>query len=179
MDTLNFSQFPVFTTNRLTLRQLTKDDKQNIFALRSDPQINKYLEREPSNSIEDAISFIKKVDNNIKNNNSIYWIISLTTTKTVVGTICLYDFSIEKNSCEIGYELMTSFQGQGIMTEAAEVVIKYAFQILKLQKIVAFTHIENMNSIKLLTKFNFIQSKEADKENPNSTIFTLSSHRLI
>ena len=63
MVTLNFSQFPVFTTNRLTLRQLTKDDKQNIFALRSDPQINKYLEREPSKSIEDAISFIKKVDN--------------------------------------------------------------------------------------------------------------------
>ncbi len=174
MVTLNFSPFPVLTTKTLTLRQLSIDDKQNIFALRSDQEINKYLEREPSKSIDDAINFINKINDNIKNNNSIYWVISLTTTKTVVGTICLFDFSTEKESCEIGYELMTSFQGRGIMFEAVEVVIDYAFQTLQLQKIFAFTHSENLNSIKLLSKFNFHKYKEADKENPKFSIFTLT-----
>jgi len=174
METINFTPFPVLTTNRLTLRQLTIEDKQNIFALRSDPPINKYLEREPSKTIEDAIDFINKTNDNNKNNNSIYWTISLTSTKKLVGTICLFDFSIENNSCEIGYELMTNFQGQGIMKEAVDIVIAYAFQTLRLQKIVAFTHYENLNSIKLLTKCNFLQSKEVDKENPESTVFTLT-----
>lgn len=170
----NFTSFPVLTTERLTLRQLLIDDQQDIFALRSDSEINKYLERKPSKTIEDAINFINAVNDNIKKNNSLYWVITLTKTKTFVGTICLFDFSDETNSCEIGYELMIAFQGQGIMREATEKVIDYAFQTLQFQKIVALTHKENENSIKLLSKFNFLQSKDAYEENPDFNIFTLS-----
>ncbi len=170
----NFTAFPILTTKRLTLRQLTIDDQQNIFALRSDREINKYLNRKPSKTIEDAINFINQINDNIKNNNSIYWVISQTITKTFVGTICLFDFSKEKDSCEIGYELMTKYQGQGIMREAIEEVINYAFQTLQFQKIVAFTHNGNQNSTKLLTKSNFLHSETVNKENPNLTIFSLT-----
>jgi ribosomal-protein-alanine N-acetyltransferase len=170
----NFTPFPILTTEKLTLRQLSIEDKQHIFALRSDKEINKYLDREPSKTIDDAINFIKKINDNIKNNTSLYWVISLTSTKTFVGTICLFDFSNEKNSCEIGYELMTKFQGQGLMKEAIHAVIDYVFQTLKLKKILAFTHYENLNSISLLLKLNFVKSLETDKENPNVNIFTLT-----
>lgn len=173
MANRNFAPFPILTTERLTLRQLSIDDRQDIFALRSDHEINKYLGRQASKTIEDAISFIHKIDENIKKNDSIYWVITLTKTKTFVGTICLFDFSNETNSCEIGYELMTQFQGQGIMIEAAEKVIDYAFQTLQLQKILAFTHNDNLNSTKLLTKLNFIKSLE-DKENPGFSIYSLA-----
>ena len=174
MVNIDFTTFPILTTERLTLRQLSADDQQNIFALRSDAEINKYLGRELSKTIEDAINFINKVNDNIRKNNSIYWVITLGETKTFVGTICLFDFSNEKNSCEIGYELMTKFQGQGIMKEAAEKVIDYAFQTLQFQKIIAFTHNGNQSSTKLLTKFNFLQSQETDKENSDFNIFTLT-----
>ena len=173
MPHTDFTLFPILTTERLTLRQLSIDDQQNIFALRSDKEINKYLYREVSKTIEDAINFINKVNDNIKINNSIYWVITLTKTRTFVGTICLFNFLNEKSSCEIGYELMTKFQGQGIMKEAAEKVIDYAFQTLQFQKIVAFTHKSNRNSTKLLAKFNFRKSIEADKENPGFNTFTL------
>jgi ribosomal-protein-alanine N-acetyltransferase len=170
----NFTPFPILTTERLTLRQLSIDDKQNIFDLRSDAEINKYLNRAPSKTIDDAVNFIEKVNDSIRNNNSIYWVISLTNTNTFVGTICLFDFSNENNSCEIGYELLTKFQRQGIMKEATQVVIDYVFQTLKFKKIVAFTHYENQNSTNLLLKFNFVKSLETDKENPNLTMFTLT-----
>lgn len=170
----NFTPFPILTTERLTLRQLSTDDQQDIFTLRSDIEINKYLDREPSKTIEDAINFFNKVKDNIEKNNSIYWVITLTATKTFVGTICLFGFSNEENSCEIGYELMTKFQGQGIMQEAAQSVIDFVFQTLKFKKILAFTHYENQNSTNLLLRLNFSKSIEADKENPNLTIFTLT-----
>ncbi|WP_264566031.1 GNAT family N-acetyltransferase [Flavobacterium sp. N3904] len=170
----NFTPFPILTTERLTLRQLSIEDGQAIFALRSDAEINKYLGRQPSRTIEDAIHFINKINDSIRKNDSIYWAITLTSSEIFVGTICLFDFSNEKNSCEIGYELMTKFQGQGIMKEAAEVVIDYAFQALNVQKIVAFTHFENQNSTKLLAKLNFVKSKETDKENPDLIIFNLT-----
>lgn len=174
MITRNLTTFPILTTKRLTLRQLTMDDQQNIFDLRSDPEINKYLDRKPSQTIEDAINFINRVNDNIKNNHSFYWVITLTKTNTFVGTICLFDFVNESNSCEIGYELMIKFQGKGIMKEATEKVIDYAFQTLHFKKIVAHTHKDNQHSTKLLTRFNFLQSKEAYKENPDIYIFTLN-----
>ncbi len=170
----NFTPFPILSTERLTLRQLSIDDRQNIFALRSNKEINKYLDRQASKTIEDAVSFINNINDNTKKNSSIYWVITLTKTKTFAGTICLFDFSSEKSSCEIGYELMTKFQGQGIMKEAAEKVIDYAFQVLQFQKIIAFTHSGNQQSIKLLMKLNFKKSAEAGKKNPGFSIFTLT-----
>jgi ribosomal-protein-alanine N-acetyltransferase len=134
MANRNFKTFPILTTERLTLRQLSIDDRQSILALCSDSEINKYLDREPSKTIEDAINFINRINDNIKKNNSVYWAITLTDSKAIVGTICLFEFSNEKNSCEIGYELMTKFQGQGIMKEAAAAVIDYAFLELQFQK---------------------------------------------
>jgi ribosomal-protein-alanine N-acetyltransferase len=161
-------------TERLTLRQLLMDDQDNILALRSDPEINQYLDRQPSKTIEDAINFIDKVNDNIKLNKSLYWAITLTMTKTFVGTICLFEFSDEENSCEIGYELLTKFQGQGIMKEATEAVIDYVFQSLKIKKILALTHCDNQNSTKLLTRLNFVRSVESAKENPALNIFILT-----
>lgn len=173
MTVMNSATFPILKTERLTLRQLSIDDQQDIFALRSDAEINKYLDREPSKTIDDAINFISKVNDNIEKSNTYYWAITLTDAKTLVGTICLFDFSNEKNSCEIGYELMTKFQGQGIMKEAVQVVIDYVFQVLKFKKILTFTHYDNQNSTNLLLKFNFVKSLETDKENPNLNIFNL------
>ncbi|HWJ92238.1 MAG TPA: GNAT family N-acetyltransferase [Flavisolibacter sp.] len=173
-----FTPFPILTTARLTLRQLSIQDQQGIFALRSDKEINKYLNRQPSKTIEDAIDFINKINDNIKKNNSIYWAITFTKTRTFVGTICLFDFSNEKSSCEIGYELMTNFQGQGIMKEAAEKVIGYAFETLQFEKIIAFTHHGNQSSTKLLRKFNFIKSEESDNENADFNIFILTHSNL-
>ena len=175
MTDINFASFPVFTTERLTLRQPATDDQGDIFALRSDPEVNKYLGRQPSKTIEDAINFINKINDNFEKNSSIYWVITRTNTKEFVGTICLYDFSKENNSCEIGYELLPKFQGQGIMKEATEKIIEYAFQTMQFKKIVAVTHKDNQNSSKLLEKFDFKKSMEPDIENADLNIYTLTN----
>ncbi|RZK12463.1 MAG: N-acetyltransferase, partial [Flavobacterium sp.] len=46
MANSNSTSFPILTTERLTIRQLSIDDQHDIFALRSDTEINKYLDRE-------------------------------------------------------------------------------------------------------------------------------------
>src|SRR6187549_341752 len=116
----SFTPFPILTTERLTLRPLVIADEQEIFTLRSDSEINKYLDRQLSNSIDDASNFINIVNENIGKNDSLYWAITLNNRDILVGTICLYGFSDENYKCEIGYELLTNYQGQGIMMEAAE-----------------------------------------------------------
>ena len=83
----NLKSFPVLTTERLTLRQPAMDDRDAVFALRSDAEINRYLDREPSKTPEEAMNFINKVNENMANHSAMYWVISLTNTQTFVGTI--------------------------------------------------------------------------------------------
>ena len=163
----SFTPFPILTTERLTLRQLVIADEQEIFTLRSDSEINKYLDRQVSKTIDDARNFINKVNENINKNDSLYWAITLSDKNILIGTICLFGFSDENDKCEIGYELLANFQGQGIMKEAAEKVIDYAFNTIKVQKIEAFLHRDNRSSIKLLEKFSFRNSNELDETNPD------------
>jgi ribosomal-protein-alanine N-acetyltransferase len=85
----------------------------------------------------------------------LYWAITATGNKKLIGTICLFDFSDELEKCEIGYELLTYSQGKGIMTEAIEKIIEFAVQTLELKTIDAFTPKDNVSSTKLLQKFNF------------------------
>ena len=171
----SFTPFPILTTETLTLRQLVIADEQEIFILRSDSEINKYLDRQVSNTIDDARNFINKVNENINKNDSLYWAITLSDKNILVGTICLFGFSEENNKCEIGYELLTNFQGRGIMKEAAQKVIDYAFNTIQVQKIEAFIHRDNQNSIKLLEKLSFSNSNEPEKIAPELVCFHLTN----
>ncbi len=170
-----FTPFPVLKTERLTLRQLLNSDEQEIFILRSDREINIYLDREISITIDDARNFIMKVNENLNKNDSLYWAITLRDKNVLVGTICLFGFSEEDDKCEIGYELLTDFQGQGIMKEAAEKVIDYAFNIIKVRKIEAVLHKDNQRSIRLLEKISFSNSNEPDKTNPDLICYHLEN----
>jgi len=170
-----FTPFPILATERLTLRQLVINDEREIFTLRSDSEINKYLDRQLSNTIDDARNFINKVNENINKNDSLYWAITLSDKNVLIGTICLFSFSDETDKCEIGYELLTNFQGQGIMTEALEKVIDFAFNTIKVQKIEAFFHIDNQSSIKLLEKFSFKDSNKPDKTDTNLVCYHLTN----
>ena len=57
---LNFTPFPKLVTDRLILRQLSENDNKEIFSLRSDERVNKYLDRQVQSSSDEAIEFIKK-----------------------------------------------------------------------------------------------------------------------
>ena len=162
---------PILKTERLTLRELEINDEKEIFTLRSDSEINKYLDRQICNTIDDARNFIDK----IVKGDSLYWAITLSNQNILIGTICLFGFSDENCKCELGYELSTHFQGQGIMKEAVVKVIEYAFNTIKVKKIEAFPHMNNLSSIKLLEKFSFRNSNETDEANPELICYHLTN----
>jgi len=176
MLTTIFTPFPVLKTKRLTLRQLSVNDDNEIFALRSDQQVNKYIDRDPSNTIDDARKFIQKIEEVVSRNEGIYWAITLKDHDKLAGTICLFNFSNENDQAEIGYELLPAFQGQGIMQEAIAKVIAFAFDVIGLKTIEAYTHLENKSSTKLLEKFNFRKQANVDKNSKGMyVVFKLSA----
>jgi ribosomal-protein-alanine N-acetyltransferase len=170
-----FTAFPILTTKRLTLRQLLANDEQAIFALRSDKEINKFLDRKMAGNLDDARSFINAVNENVEKNAALYWAITFSGKNELVGTICLFGFSDENDKCEIGYELLTNYQRQGIMHEAVDKVIDYAFNTIGVQEIEAFFHRDNQRSVKLLEKCSFRNSNVLDKADTGLVCYYLKS----
>jgi len=156
---INFTPFPVITTQRLILRRLNIKDTKEIMMLRSDEQVNKFIDRPKSIDLTEAKQFIEKIDKGINNNEWIYWAITLKGNDNLIGTICLWNISVENDTAEIGYELLPTFQGKGIMQEAITKIIEYGFNKMKLKVITAFTHINNTQSTNLLMKYNFLPDK--------------------
>ena len=169
-----FTPFPVLTTKKLTLRQLAITDEDAIYTLRSDAEINKYLDRKVAESVADARRFINVVKENVNENISIYWAITISGNNELAGTICLFSFSDEDNKCELGYELLAEFQKQGIMQEAVNSVIDYAFNTIGVQKIEACSHRENQSSIKLLERCSFRNSNLSGKTDPSLICYCLT-----
>jgi ribosomal-protein-alanine N-acetyltransferase len=149
------SPFPELQTARLLLRKLTMDDRYELMWLRSDDRVNQYLERGKSMNIDEASEFVTKIDKNLEDRRSYYWVICLTEGHTLIGTICLWNFEPEKELAELGYELSPMYQGKGIMHEAVAAIIKYGFDIIGLKVITAITHPQNEPSMKLLERSCF------------------------
>jgi RimJ/RimL family protein N-acetyltransferase len=157
MKALHFTPFPVFTTERLTLRQLTLKDEKEILAIRSDKRVAKFLERPLYKTTAEARKFINRINSNIRKNESVYWGITLKNDNKIIGTICLWNIQKEHSRAEIGFELLPHFQGKGIMQEALTIVLDYGFNRMKLHSIEGNVNPGNSSSIKILEKNNFIR----------------------
>jgi [ribosomal protein S5]-alanine N-acetyltransferase len=59
---INFTPFPNLATERLVLRKLTIKDAKEIMLLRSNEQVNKFIERTKSIDLNEAKKFIKKIN---------------------------------------------------------------------------------------------------------------------
>ena len=97
MSIINFTTFPLLSTERLTLRQFTAEDENEIFFMRSDEEMNKYTGITKATSLDDARKHIEKINNNIRNNESIMWGITLKNDYKLIGSICLWNIEVEKN----------------------------------------------------------------------------------
>lgn len=173
MNEIQFSPFPNLYTNRLRLRQMQIDDKEAIFALRSDKNVSEFIDRPMATSIDDALEYIKMINDGIEQNKWILWAITYKDSDDLIGTICLWNFSMEQSKGEIGYELSPTFQGKGIMQEAIRAVLEFGFEDLNLQYIKGIVNEKNEKSIQLLEKNQFVKSEKIDQEKSNSIIYTL------
>jgi ribosomal-protein-alanine N-acetyltransferase len=155
MAAQTFPSFVSLETPRLLLRRLANRDVNEVFLLRSDKQHNQYINRPLASSIDDAQSFINKIDALMNQQDTFFWAISLKNEEQLAGTITLWNLDIANHKAEVGYELLGAYQGKGIMKEAVAAVLNFGFDQLKLNTIEACTHPDNEQSISLLKKFNF------------------------
>lgn len=154
---LNFSPFPALHTERLTLRRADATDIPQLYRLRSDEQIMKYIPRPVATSPDEIAEFLRLTDEKIASNEMINWKISIKGDSTLIGTIGFYYIKPEHYRAEIGYMLLPEFQGKGYVTEAIAAVVNYGFEAMGLHSIEALVDPENIASRAVLEKCGFVR----------------------
>ncbi|WP_310557860.1 GNAT family N-acetyltransferase [Flavobacterium sp.] len=161
---INFLPFQKLQSERLVLRRVVKEDVAEIFALRSDQEVMKYIPRPLLKTEEEAIAHITAIDEKIDSNEGINWAITQKGNSKLIGIIGHYILKPEHFRSEIGYMLLPEYHGKGIISEALKEVVNYGFEVMKLHSIEAIIDPENIASEKVLQKNGFV--KEAHfKEN--------------
>lgn len=173
MSTTEFLPFPRLATLRLILRQLEERDAPEIFQLRSSEQVNKYIDRNRAETINDALQFIQNINSKIESNEALYWAIVPKNDTKLAGTICLFNIDVAQRKAEIGYELLPEHQGKGIMHEALTSVVAHVFDTMQFSHIEAFTHDQNGSSIKLLQKCEFVQTQRIENAENGGKTFSV------
>jgi len=154
-----FSVFPKLETERLLLIEFVKSDSEELFKMRSDERVLKYLDRDLHKSVTESELMIEGMIKSYNSKEGINWIIRKKNTLDVIGYIGYWRMKKEDVRAEIGYAMKPEFWGNGYMKEALSKVIDFGFNQFCLHSIEANVNPENANSIKLLEKLGF--KKEA------------------
>ncbi len=139
----------MFETDRLILRRLDERDVDEIFAMRSDPEVMRFI-RAPQNRIE-TVNWLNLVSSRWESDHIGFCAIVEKQTDKFVGWCGLWQLK-ETDELEIGYAIAKSAWGKGFATEAAQVFLRYAFEQLKTGKIVAVAEPENASSRRVMEK---------------------------
>jgi ribosomal-protein-alanine N-acetyltransferase len=119
------------------LREISKTDATDLFALRSNKDLMRHIDRPLAETMQDALNLIEIIITSLKNNDGITWGIALKNNLQLIGTIGFWRIIKEHHRAEIGYLLSDAFQRQGLMQEAITAVINYGFNVLQLHSIEA------------------------------------------
>ena len=112
---------PTLETERLILRKFTESDKEALFNIYKDEEVNTYLPWFPLKSLEEVETFFKNHYEEVyKQPEGYKYAICLRTDHVPIGYV---NVSMDDNH-DLGYGLRKEFWHRGIVTEASRAVIE-------------------------------------------------------
>ena len=155
---INFTPFPELLTGRMILRKISDRDAAQIFKLRSDERVMKYIGKQPAVSLDEAKNFIAVIIDSLKSNDGITWAMAMKEAPEIlIGTIGLWRILKEHFRAEIGYMLLPEYWRKGLMKEAILKVIKFGFDELKIHSIEGRINAGNVASANILESTGFVK----------------------
>lgn len=154
MATFPWSAIPTITTDRLTLREISPDDAEDVFQFRSDLDVQRYNTR-PMRSVIEAQVLVSTMHNWYRLGQAIQWGITVRGDDRVVGICGLHDWTPQYQRALVGYDLAREHWGRGYAHEAMREVVRIGFEQLLLTHIEAVTVVENRRSVRLLERLGF------------------------
>ena len=155
------SDFPDIETSRLRLREIVATDAPELFAIHGNAEAMRWFGSDPLTTQAQAEQLVEMFAawRRLPHPGT-RWGIERKADRRLLGTCGLFKWNRGWKSCLIGYELATSAQGEGFMTEALSAVLSWGFGHMALNRIEAQVHAQNAASLRLLGKLGFVREGE-------------------
>lgn len=171
--------FPEFSTQRLLLRRFNFSDVEHVFKGLSHPDIIRYygISYNTLETAKDQMTWFNDLE---RNGTGIWWAVCNEDNSMFLGAGGLNNLSKEHKKAEVGFWLFPEYWGQGIMTEAMEIILQYGFEKLQLHRIEGFVETANQNCKSALKKLEFdLEGTLKDCEYKNGKFITLEVYAKL
>ncbi len=148
-------------TPRLRMRPFAPEDLENFFVLGSDPEVMRYISNGVPRPRAEAADALTKLVDHWQTHGFGVWFLEDRQTGQFLGRCGLRRLPAINAEVELLYTLMRHAWGRGIATEAAAASLQYAFDVLKLQRIIALAEPANRASWRIMEKLGMKREKTA------------------
>ena len=143
---------PIIETDRIILREFILDDYNSVYEFGSNKEVQKYT----GDKILTAPIQAKKIITDVVHSDyKTYgygrWAAIYKPDNKIIGFGGL-KYLPEFNETDIGFRFLPHYWGKGIATEVSKEIIKYGFEVLKLERIIGIADPENIASCRVLEK---------------------------
>jgi ribosomal-protein-alanine N-acetyltransferase len=153
---MSFDPFPTLETPRLVLRQIVAEDLPVMFRIQSDREVVRYFGRPADASPEDTQKRLELILTGVRECSSIRWALTPRDSGELVGSGGFWRWDKAHRWAEIGYELLPSHWGKGLMPEALVAMIRFGFERMELHRVEANIDPANVASRRVLEKLRFV-----------------------
>jgi [ribosomal protein S5]-alanine N-acetyltransferase len=143
--------------SRVRLRTVGKADADSIYRYGRYRDMPRYTLHPRPYQRENALELVKMSQRSArtKKPNMIVLGIEYKATGEIVGAISLHQIDYRHRNAEIGCWMGKPYQGRGLVTEAMQAYLQYAFTALKVKRVAALVDIDNIASQRLVKRCGF------------------------
>lgn len=157
----------ILETERLILQTWTYADAERMFEICSDAETMLHIgDRKPYESIEAAREFLNWAVPYQLKTGFCRWAVVEKEIGEIIGS-CGFGFR-NMSEVELGYLFDRKVWGKGFATEAARACLKYGFDKIGFEKIIALTDLDHEKSQNVLKKIGFREC--GIEKNPDETL---------
>jgi ribosomal-protein-alanine N-acetyltransferase len=144
----------VLQTSRLRLVPYHQADIDSLHSIMKNECVMQHIGK-GAMSRDEVVQLVDRVERRWQDINMGWWTIRSKSNDQVLGQICLQPLT-EPPEIEVGYALGPTWWGHGFAEEALNEVLRYAREDKQLSSVVALVRPENIHSINLLVRCNFV-----------------------
>lgn len=155
-------------TDRLILRQWRDSDREPFAKINSDRRVMEFFPNTLSR--QDSDRFVDRIEAHFQKHEFGLFAAELRADHTFVGYIGLAvpSFVAAFTPCvEVGWRLSADQWGQGLATEGARELVRFAFGTLKLDSLVSYTVPINVRSRRVMEKIGMTHDPTEDFQHPD------------
>ncbi|GAB0167612.1 GNAT family protein [Lysinibacillus sp. CTST325] len=153
-----FAEFPLLNSEKLVLKKIEVAHLQELFAIYDNEKVFEYCGIIPKHNIQTVSKMIGHFDRDYKKKSIVKWgIFQKSHSDQLVGIIEAMEYNQKVNMVTIGYYLAEDYWGKGLATDAVNILVKFLFEEVNINRIQAEVMPLNEASKKVLLKNGFLK----------------------